>query len=376
MTAPRCCIALAALSLLSLLSLLSGCQQTTLLIDLQLAAGLAQPSALRLSLFHGGLLSRASVPTDGHSLPGTLLVQKIPSGPGLRLQMDGLDTAGDLISQAAQSINPLAGSENRLTLTLTTPLPDSDGDGVPDVIDDCPAEPDPDQKCPDRAHDMAGDLAPHDLASKSDSAVAPIVCPSDALLCDDFETGDTSKWNSGIEAPSGTLGVKVDGVLPRSGKFSLHATASKSDLSGSWFRTLDENFNMLQPPFALRVWIQTTQPLNNYTLAAAFYSGDLTLSVGGDDDALFVVDEDFTSNTLDHSTTTAVPVGRWVCVELVHDGTMIHLYTDSVERVAFTPSITTPYDSMSLGLVRWPANHDAEIFFDDVVVAKSQVGCQ
>jgi hypothetical protein len=362
---------------------LPACDATTLLLDLQLASGMPQPTALRLSLFHDGVVGRSTVPTGGHDLPGTLLLQHVPAGPGLRLMIDGLDGAGKLLEQAAQTVSIAAAQENHLSVTLGMALPDGDGDGVPDVIDDCPGEADPDQKCSVAAegdlaaHDLAGrDLAvPADLARRGDAGGA--ACPTDAILCDDFETGDASKWNgSAMQTPQmkASLSLTIDGKKTHSGNFALHAVAQKSDLSGNWFMTLDENLNALSPPWGLRVYLQATDALDDYTLGVALYSGNDTLAIGGETGD-WLVDEDFPSNGIDHTTTAPISLGQWVCVELVHDGTQIHLYTDGSEQAAFSPGITTSYDSMSLGLVRWASPADTELFFDDFVLAKSRVGC-
>jgi hypothetical protein len=363
---------------------LPACDATTLLVDLQLASGMPQPGALRLSLFHDGVVGRSTVPTGGRDLPGTLLVQNVPAGPGLRILCEGLDGAGKLLEQAAQTVSIAGGKENHLSLTLGALLPDSDGDGVPDVIDDCPGEADPDQKCSATAadlgaHDLAGrDLsaAPVDLAKRGDAG-GSVACPADAILCDDFETGDSSKWNgSANQTPQmkASLALTIDGVKAHSGNFALHALAQKSDLSGNWFMTLDANLNALAPPWGLRVYMQLTDALDDYTLGVALYSGNDTLAIGGET-ADWLVDEDLPANGFDHTTTNAIPLGQWVCVELVHDGTLIHLYTDGSELTSFSPNITTPYDSMSLGLVRWASPADTEMFFDDFVLAKSRVGC-
>src|SRR5205823_4136991 len=88
------------------------------------------------------------LPVHGRPFPGTLLLKvRDPNTPNFRLLIDGLDRGGAIQSQGAIHATLTAGKQNRATVTLTLgTLPDQDGDGVPDAIDDCPL-PDPDQTC-------------------------------------------------------------------------------------------------------------------------------------------------------------------------------------------------------------------------------------
>ena len=363
------------------LLVVSACQETTLLLDLQLADGRPQPGALRLSLYHDGILHRSTVPTGGRALPGTLLVRHLRSGPALRVQVDGLDGAGMMMEQGAAITDVAGAKENHLTLTLDAPLADSDGDGVPDAVDDCPEVADPQQNCTAAAGDLAEthdlamvlDAAPRDLAPRDLGGL--VGCPSDAIFCDDFESGDFSRWTPGLDSPRGTLTLDVDQTRPFAGQFGLHATASKSDLTGSWLRETDQSLSSLSPPFALRFRFWSSDTLDGFTLIVSLFSGDLAVSLGGADPGVWAMTEDMTSNTIDHISSQNVDTGRWICVEVVHDGAMIHLYTDGAEAISFAPTIASPFDQIGVGLTRWPARHDAEVFIDDLVLAKSRVGC-
>jgi hypothetical protein len=368
---------------LVLLVALAGCDETTLLLELRLAGGLSQPGALRLALYHDGLLHRSTLPTSGRSLPGTLIVRNLHAGPGLRVQIDGLDGAGHMMVQAAEVTDILQSQENRLQLTLAAPLADADGDGVPDVVDDCPERADADQRCSDAADAAPNDDLGHaDLARLSDLSgdggggdLRMLACPVDALLCDDFESGDDSHWNAGIEPPKPQISLAVDGQKPHAGNFSLHANALRADLSGSWNRTSEQQLGGLSPPFAVRFWLYSGNLLDNFTLVTSFRAAnDDSISVGGGS-GVWTVTESIGSNSDDHLATLAVPIGQWTCVELVHDGTQVHLYTDNLERVVFAPTLALPIDKFTLGVVRWPAQRDNELFFDDLILARSRVGC-
>ena len=53
----------------------------------------------------------------------------------------------------------------------------------------------------------------------------------------------------------------------------------------------------------------------------------------------------------------------------------MQLLSDGIQRLSFTPSLTQPSDSLILGLMRWPALADSELFLDDVVLSTQRVGC-
>jgi hypothetical protein len=242
-------------------ALFSACDsETTLLLDMRLAGGMPQPGALRVSLFHDGLLHRSTVPTTGRALPGTLIVRNLRPGPALRTQVDGLDGAGNLSSQAAQLVDLQSGLQNKLLLTLGPALGDADGDGVPDVIDDCPEKADPDQKCAGTIDLALGveDLAVGDLAQLPDlgpppdltgidlfgADLSPSACPPGALLCDDFELGNDSRWVPGIETGKPLVLLTIDTVRARGGSYSLHGAVSKSDLGGTLNKAIEHELSL------------------------------------------------------------------------------------------------------------------------------------
>lgn len=361
-----------------LLLCVAACDETTLFIDIRLAAGQPQPNALRLVLYHDGVLHRSTVPMAGKTLPGSLLVKDLAAGPGLRVQLDGIDGAAKLIEQAAGLADIKANVENRMSLTLGPPLADADGDGVPDVVDDCPQSPDADQKCSGGsldlavAHDLAGDLA-GDLGG-SDAAVVS-ACPMDTILCDDFESGDASKWTPGIEEPKPEVLLQVDTVRPHGGSYSLHTQVIKGTLTTSLNRSLEEDLAPIQPPFAMRTFVYNVDILDDFTLIFLFWAGNDTISLGGGGGGFWAMTEDFGSSSTDHISSTMVPTGAWTCVEVVHDGSQVHLYTDGIERLVFAPMVTGPFDKISAGMPRWPPRRDTEVFVDDFVLAKSRVGC-
>ena len=92
----------------------------------------------------GPLPGRALVP-ESASLLGTILIQPGTTAGDLRIDLRGL-LAGALVDEGTVKIPAAELSGGTFALTLEAALPvDSDGDGVPDPVDDCPLVPDPSQ---------------------------------------------------------------------------------------------------------------------------------------------------------------------------------------------------------------------------------------
>src|SRR5579863_3086295 len=149
------------------LLLAAGCRSATeqpgpgtLLLDVRLAMGAQMPDELQLSAYDntGALWHDARFPDSGALVPrsttdlGTILLQPGATSGELRIDLRGL-LGGTLVDEATLIIPaaPISGGTFEMTLSASLP-PDTDGDGVPDAIDDCPLIPDPAQTgCPDAA---------------------------------------------------------------------------------------------------------------------------------------------------------------------------------------------------------------------------------
>jgi hypothetical protein len=156
---------------------LLGCSSsvpTSLLLTIT-AAGSPAPDVVQVRTFESGGVGQAfttfPVPTvapDGRL--GTVVIYPAGQGP-LRIQARGIRQS-QVISQGTTRVDVSAGRQAAATLALdTAPLPDGDGDGVPDDIDDCPAVANPDQKDSDR--DGRGDACAVADAGRPDGPAAP-----------------------------------------------------------------------------------------------------------------------------------------------------------------------------------------------------------
>jgi Lectin C-type domain len=141
---------------------------TSVRVELSLADGATAPDAVSVSVFDrfGGVAY--GVPISAR-LPGDLVVLVSSDSEMVRVVAVGT-LAGQPVVNGILAVPVTAGRQTELPLVLDSgTLVDSDGDGVPDVIDDCPTVPDPDQS------DSSG-AAPGD-------ACAPIgIVPADLAL--------------------------------------------------------------------------------------------------------------------------------------------------------------------------------------------------
>ncbi len=172
-------------------SSLAGCNAapTTLLVSLSVESG-AAPTSVAVSLYdvRHRIVDRQSVATT--HFPGTLLVDGLSaSAEALRVIVEG--GPGQL---GGNSVTTLPHHQVTVAVTLSTHAVDSDGDGIPDPLDNCPFVPNPDQAdangdgvgdaCPMGdlgVRDLAGDdLAGDDLAMRLPDLSSPFDLSRDA----------------------------------------------------------------------------------------------------------------------------------------------------------------------------------------------------
>lgn len=129
----------------------AGCHSapTTVRVSLALGAGVSGDD-LQLTVYdRNGRVVNASDLGSPSRLPGDVVVMVSPTAGEARVLAIAL-ASGSPLGVAAGRVPVVPQREMTVGLTVTAGmLPDSDGDGVPDVLDNCPTVSNPDQACGD-----------------------------------------------------------------------------------------------------------------------------------------------------------------------------------------------------------------------------------
>jgi hypothetical protein len=350
------------------LLLLAACgSATTARLDIRLASGVSAPASLRISLFGAGRLrDPIAVSLAGKTLPGSVIVGHLDPPPAnFRVQIDGLDAKGAIVAQGAEPAALTTGSETRVTITLTEgTLPDRDLDGVPDVIDDCPDRPDADQLC-----------APVD-------AGAMPACPSFALFCDSFESGDFSMWQYFSSGPDRFL--MVDGLHPFHGLYSLHAgdVISAMPHGEKWVRKTITK--LASGTLALRAYAyidgtlgQTFDIMALIDANSGFGYEVMIGNRGGVANLPLVLNG---KTNVERVATSPIAGAEWHCFELLVDlAGKVHLFADGAEVVSFAENTDLSgngYDAADVGDLDSSGDSTGSVFLDDVALATQRIGCE
>lgn len=201
--------------------------------------------------------------------------------------------------------------------------------------------------------------------------VSAITCPPDALVCDDFESGDLAKW-SGMQIVDGPVAIVTAPV--HTGAHALSATVVPTGSSG------DEAYVYFtlgaQPFIAARAWFYLPDPLQDSEGVIYF------VHAGAEDRYLEVLTDSTWQLTkfdgaLTASYTAAVPEqARWTCLELDWDR-VAGTATLIADGTAMTSSAftDTTVDRIGIGATRANAG-GLRVFVDDAIVATSPIGCE
>jgi hypothetical protein len=355
----------------------AACGPSAVHIDVALSAGEAAPPALFASVYDRfGALARDRR-FDAPRLPGQIEIWFPDRDQTVRVALDGGPASPTPRGAATVAVRPHARSDTQITLSAA--VADGDGDRVPDLVDNCPTVPNPDQA--DADGDGAGDAC-----QGGDGGVPPSTCAtSTAALCDGFEDAlDLTRWRVLTQGASVTL----DGTRAYRGQQSVHVALSPGGVGANLWGLLSESKTFPAAQLHLRAWLYLAAPLPSGT---AHYGG--LVQAGKDvfmlrtlDGALLLVD--YASNVDRTSTTARLPVGRWVCVEWSVSNTApsagmttteLRAWLDGVEAgdVRFTTA-AAPVDELQLGLAFYGADavqpaHD--LWIDEVIVDGAPIGC-
>jgi hypothetical protein len=123
-------------------------QDTSIRLRLSMSAGAPAPDKLTISIFdvHHAILQEAQVmPPNGKvTLPGDLVVLVRDNAGSLRIVVSAWTSS--LVGRGTALAQPVPKKETAVDmLILAPPGTDTDGDGVPDSVDNCPLVPNPNQ---------------------------------------------------------------------------------------------------------------------------------------------------------------------------------------------------------------------------------------
>jgi hypothetical protein len=340
-------------------ALVGGCADDTVLRLTVLPGALPKPAALRVTVAGAGLNAppRRVAPV---TLPGTVVVRGLPAGTSsVCVAVDGLDGADGTISQGSTTVTLAAHHTTNADVTLGAPTGAAPCEGFAGDLG-TPGD------------DLGGD---GDLARVDGGAE---ICPAGAIFCDDFESGDTSKWDViNIKKDLGSqLGVQSARVYH--GTHALESVGSGASGADN-FVAVEKRFPPTSPPFAIRGMFFSAQNPHGYTLVmTVFDDSGFGVSFGGDNDTTWVITEERAGGTDDHHSDMATAdAGRWHCLEIVVDAAgNVTGYVDEHPLIGpfarVTP--TQQYTTFIVGISRTVVAN-VDVFFDDVAMGPSRLYC-
>jgi hypothetical protein len=253
--------------------------------------------------------------------------------------------------------------------------------GVTDLAEADLAQPDLALPAPDlKGLDLTGAdllITPADMSMPADMAGA---CPVGAVICDDFETGDTSKWNTpDVEAPST---ISVDKVQVHSPMHSLHGV-SPANGSNESRALVSKAFNKAPPmTLSVRLWLYAQTTPGRYGLFLGLRkNGSANLNLGTNQNNMIAMTVNDGSQP-DVISATALPLMQWVCVQLRVDYPTttpsqgrVRVYLGKTQVLDFVPASLVSDGIVQVGLVRAPGDDALALFEDDVVAAYEDTPC-
>ena len=381
---------------------LAGCSGPTTLLVVVDDSAAAKPGVIRLSLFdttHALFIGR-EVGTGS----GTMVLKGFDAAP-TKLRIVALsDGLG-----AATAVELKPGAQARADLVLGAYI-DFDGDDVPDTVDNCQSVNNADQRdsngdglgdaCATIGDmsagadlsvvvDLAGtDLTGVDLYMAHPDLANALVCPAGAKLCEDFESGsiNTTLWPSNYNSPAGALSVST--LRPHNGLYSMRSHSDATTVTHHWESQLVNFSAFPAEPTFVRAWVYfdgipgsggtsllNVQQANSPTAGMTFFAYPPTVGVSG-----------YNGITLNTSSSggdiVSSPNKRWICFEwqVTNGSGQVHTFVDGTEFTTAAGTYTTVNPGMGKIILGGETDLDPgaaafDIYFDDIVVATTRIGC-
>jgi hypothetical protein len=415
-----------------------GCANgpTSVLVELSYGDTGKSTNAVTVSAYdvHGAIVLDRQLTSV--QLPGSLILSGLSdANQTLRVVVRG-DGADEPV-RGGERIETRAHQQVRLAIALHAARLDSDGDGVPDDLDDCPivfdppqldtdgngqgdacspvdqgmvvvvvpdgsagddlsVEP-PDLRPPPPPADLSGaDLKGVDLSPPPDLAPPGSSCPlAGVLFCEGFESGTLNANWTKMLIPAATSTVTVDSTFAYRGNRSMKVHVGAIVSNGDARAEIQDPTHYPTTTFSMRVWafVPSSTPASLTRMMGVSQSTSPYLGHGlAHDQAgkLYTENSTLPPSYNPRSSATAMPRDRWTCLEweivagtpTVANGS-VRLYVDDaiVNDLTTTNVVTqpgTPLGLFLLGLSTFAsptALTARDAWFDELIIDTNHIGC-
>jgi hypothetical protein len=206
------------------------------------------------------------------------------------------------------------------------------------------------------------------------------LCQQTGVFCDDFETGDLSKWTGTSICSSCTVGASKQYV--HAGSYALlgdtTGAVSVADTALAYVTFASRTTGMV----AVRIWANAveTDEQNAGVLELAAGAGDFSHAViiNMSDDRVWQLAELAGTNEADNESSAPASQGTWTCLELdfqFGQPSQLALYVDDAQVLSVSANDTAPaFGALYVGAQRATDSGSIDAI-DDVVLASQHVGC-